>query len=128
MVNIVMIRKEGIYMSLAHFVFYHINLSFLYLVFSCVNCIATQLLVQKIVLQMRNLLYHVLNHLKPCYEKVSPKNRFLLLGSAFDVFYEDSIAEIPCNIVYNNSFIVEKYITHFVDFCPSLEPGILLHV
>ena len=50
------------------------------------------------------------------------------VGSLCDTLFDDSMTLLPRTSHFSQSPIVEKHIQHFIDFCPALDPGFLIHV
>lgn len=50
------------------------------------------------------------------------------VGSLCDTLFDDSMTLLPRTSHFSQSPIAEKHIQHFIDFCPALDPGFLIHV
>ena len=115
-------------MCLAPYVFYPINPILLPSTFFFGNCIEMPFSIQKTTSQTKTNRFRVLNLLKLCYERVFPFVFSCFVGSLCDTLLDDSMTLLPRTSHFSQSPIVEKHIQHFIDFCPALDPGFLIHV
>ena len=84
--------------------------------------------IQKTNLQTRTIRFRELNPLKRCCERVCLFSISCFVGSLYDTLLDDSMTLLPRTSHFSQSPIVEKHIQHFIDFCPALDPGFLIHV